>query len=130
MERKYLFGDGGRAAQRLALLAHVFEESTRAFLLKAVEGKPSRLAVDLGCGPGFTTRLIAQAVQCDRVIGFDTSENFVRLASAIGSERVWFTTHDVTAVPFPCGDAEVIFGRFLLTICRTQIRSSHDGRPN
>jgi len=34
-ETKYLFGDGDLAARRLELLARVFEESTRAFLLKA-----------------------------------------------------------------------------------------------
>ncbi len=34
---------------------------------------------------------------------------------AVAPERVSFTIHDITAVPFPCGDAEVVFCRFLLT---------------
>jgi len=33
-ETRYLFGDGDLAARRLELLARVFEEPTRAFLLK------------------------------------------------------------------------------------------------
>jgi trans-aconitate 2-methyltransferase len=111
----YLFGDGDLAARRLELLAHVFEESTRVFLLKAGGGGPTRLAVDLGCGPGFTTRLIAHTLRCDRVVGFDASGSFIKLARAVASERVSFVLHDISAVPFPCGRAEVLFCRFLLT---------------
>jgi hypothetical protein len=35
---KYLFGDSDLAARRLELLAQVFEESTRGFLIKAAGG--------------------------------------------------------------------------------------------
>ncbi len=115
MEPKYLFGDSDLAARRLELLARVFDDSTRTFLLRAASGNAWRLAVDLGCGPGFTTRLIAQTLQCDHVVGFDRSESFIKLARAVGPERVSFTRHDITAVPFPCGDAEMVFCRFLLT---------------
>jgi len=71
--------------------------------------------VDLGCGPGLTTRLIAETLQCDHVAGFDTSENFVKLARLAGSDRVSFELHDITSVPFPCGLADLVFCRFLLT---------------
>jgi len=111
----YLFGDSDRAAQRLELLAHIFHDSTRALLLKAASGNAWRLAVDLGCGPGFTTALIAQTLQCDRVVGLDTSESFLKLARAAMPGGPSFAAHDITKVPFPCGEAEVIFCRYLLT---------------
>ena len=65
--------------------------------------------------PRITTRLIAQTLQCDHVVGFDTSESFLKLARAAAPDRVSFKIHDITAVPFPCRAAEVIFCRFLLT---------------
>ena len=54
---QYLFGDSDIAARRLEVLAEVFAEPTRAFFLEAVPKRP-RLAVDLGCGPGYTTHLL------------------------------------------------------------------------
>lgn len=111
----YLFGDGHLAARRLELLARVFEESTRAFLLKAANRGARDLAVDLGCGLGLTTRLIAETLQFHHVAGLDTSENFVKLARLRGSIRVSFEIHDITKIPFPSGPADLIFCRFLLT---------------
>ena len=111
----YLFGDSNLAARRLGLLATMFEASTRAFLLNVAEGKAWRLAVDLGCGPGFTTKLIAETLQCRDVVGLDTSESFIKVASKAAPRGLSFATHDVTRVPFPCGSADLIFCRFLLT---------------
>ncbi len=112
---RYLFGDSGIAARRLELLARVYRESTRAFLLKAAGDARFGLALDLGCGPGFTTGLIADTIQCGRVVGLDASEGFIRQAEQDASERVSFLVYDVTATPFPPGKADLIFCRLLLT---------------
>jgi trans-aconitate 2-methyltransferase len=114
-ERKYLFGDGDLAARRLELLARVFEESTRTFLLRAAGWGERPFAVDLGCGLGLTTRLIGETLQCEHVTGLDRSENFIKLARLTASQGVSFEIHDITDVPFPCGQADLIFCRFLLT---------------
>ncbi len=55
----YLFQDTDLAARRLAVLAEVFAPASRAFLLDVVQSRPE-LALDLGCGPGYTTRLLAE----------------------------------------------------------------------
>jgi trans-aconitate 2-methyltransferase len=112
---QYLFGDDDGAAQRLKLLARVYRESTRDFLLRATGSVLYPLALDLGCGPGFTTRLIADTVRCDRIIGLDSSKAFTELARANFGEPLAFFEHDVTATPFPCRAANLIFSRFLLT---------------
>jgi hypothetical protein len=56
----YSFGDTQIARQRLDLLSSVFDLSSRAFLHAKVLKRP-HLALDIGCGPGNTTRLIGGA---------------------------------------------------------------------
>jgi len=115
---QYLFGDSDVAALRLELLARVYKESTRAFLAKTAGSRHFGLALDLGCGPGFTTHLIADTLRCDRVIGLDASAGFIEQARANSSERLSFLEHDITEMPFPYGVADLIFSRFLLTHLR------------
>lgn len=113
----YLFGNTDMAAYRLKVLAEVYAESTKFFILDAVIERP-RLAVDMGCGPGYTTHLLADLLQCDRVVGIDNSEHFVSLARKTETERVSFHLHDVTSVPFPVGPGDLLYCRFLLTHLR------------
>jgi trans-aconitate methyltransferase len=110
----YAFGDTAPAARRLGLLADVFEQTSRAFLTR-VAGRSPRLAVDLGCGPGHTTRLLAAVLWPRRTIGLDQSASFVTLAAAGAPPEVEFAVHDVTVVPFPCRPADLVFCRFLLS---------------
>jgi trans-aconitate 2-methyltransferase len=97
----------------------LYRESTRAFLAKAAGSALFRLVLDLGCGPGFTTHLINDTLRCGRVIGLDASAGFIELARATAAgERMSFLQHDITAIPFPSGCANLIFSRFLLTHLR------------
>jgi hypothetical protein len=78
----YAFGDTSLAARCLALLADVFEPPSRAFLERfagpvSSGAEPLDLAVDLGCGPGHSTRLVATMVGARRTLGLDQSGSFV-----------------------------------------------------
>jgi trans-aconitate 2-methyltransferase len=77
----YAFGDSAAAARRLDLLADLFAPTTRA-LLERFAGRPLDLAVDLGCGTGHTTRLLASVLGPRRAVGLDQSASFVALAAA------------------------------------------------
>jgi SAM-dependent methyltransferase len=110
----YLFSDTDLAARRLRLLGKVFGPSTEALLRDAGVGRP-RLAVDLGCGPGYSTHLLARTLRCDRAVGLDKSEHFVELARQTATEEVSFCLHDVTHVPFPVKPADLLYCKFLLT---------------
>ena len=110
----YLFGDSDEATRRLEVIAEVYAGSSRAFLQDAVDFRP-RLAVDLGCGPGYTTHLLADCLECDQVVGLDSSEHFVNVAGKTSTDKVSFLLHDVTRVPFPIGPADLVFCRLLLT---------------
>jgi trans-aconitate 2-methyltransferase len=121
----YAFGDSALAARRLGLLAEVFEPTSRAFVADAAawlteagarQGRRERLdlAVDLGCGPGHTTRLLVSVLEPRRTLGLDQSAYFVALAAQDPPPGASFAVHDVTAVPFPCPPAGLLFCRFLL----------------
>ena len=114
MTQQYLFGDTDLAARRLAVVARAFAPSSRSFVADAA-GCDRHLAVDLGCGPGHTTHLLAEASQCASVVGLDKSDRFVRLADETATTTVSFRLHDVTTTPFPCRACDLMYGRFLLT---------------
>lgn len=132
----YGFGDSSPAARRLALLADLFAPTSRAFL---AAHSPTRatLAVDLGCGPGHTTGLVADVTAATTTVGLDVSVPFLTAARAdaatastatgtgtgtgtgpgrAGAPAVRFVEHDARLVPFPepARAADVIYARLLL----------------
>lgn len=113
----YKFGDSDIAAQRLSTVAETFAESSRSFLSRCVPG-PVRLAVDLGCGPGHSTRLVAQAVRAERVVGLDRSVTFLARAEAGDGLHVDYHQHDVTTTPLPVARPDLLYARLLLTHLR------------
>src|SRR4051794_4826414 len=111
----YRYGHSPLAGDRLRLLASVFEPTTRAFLVRAA-ARPVGLAVDLGCGPGYTTALVQSALEPARTVGIEFSADFVaRARLEHGGADLAFFEHDVTQVPFPVGPADLVFARYLLS---------------
>jgi trans-aconitate 2-methyltransferase len=111
----YTYGEGDSEADRLALVAELFEGSSGSFLSEAVGFRP-RLALDLGCGVGHTTRLLAEVLRPDRVVGVERSANFLSKARGAAPEEVSFVRHDVTLAPLPHGgEADLIYARLLLS---------------
>ncbi|MGB8963621.1 MAG: chorismate mutase [Pseudonocardiaceae bacterium] len=115
VREQYAFGESDVAVQRLALLAEVFGPGSRSFLARHA-CCASRIAVDLGCGPGWSTRLLAEASGANRTVGMDTSVAFRAVAQAAAPAGVEFVEHDVTQLPFPepARGATVAYARFLL----------------
>lgn len=111
---RYAFGESDLAARRLAKIAEVFAPSSRVFLTDSVEANLD-FALDLGCGPGYTTHLLAEALRPRRVVGLDLARSFLELARSTATDSVSFVEHDVTTVPFPTGPVDLIYCRFLLS---------------
>ncbi|HEX7480454.1 MAG TPA: class I SAM-dependent methyltransferase [Polyangiales bacterium] len=112
-EQKYTFGDSTLAAQRLGWLAEVFEPGSQQLLgeLAAVSGG----ALDLGCGPGYTTELLQTRLSPAWTVGLDNSPRMLELARARASGAVRFIEHEVSVLPFPVSAAELVYARFLVT---------------
>jgi trans-aconitate 2-methyltransferase len=115
---KYTFGDNLRASARLRRLAEMYEPESRELLRRSGIHAP-RLAVDLGCGPGWSTRLLQDALKPDRTVGLDASPGFVDEARTRNDADLEFKVHDVVSVPFPVDAPNVMFCRFLLTHLRS-----------
>ena len=113
----YTFGDHEEASRRLRRLAEIYEPETRALLELTLESGPSRtlgLAVDLGCGPGWTTQLVDAVLKPQRMVGLDASERYIAEARA-NCPELEFLHHDILQTPFPVEAPELFFCRFLLT---------------
>lgn len=108
----YAFGDDDTAAERLRMLAYIFAPEIKSFLTQ-VPPDP-RLVIDLGCGPGFTTSLIASTLKARETVGLDTSQPFLDIAGSQELDGVAYMQHDVTQAPFPTGAADVLFCHLLL----------------
>ena len=113
----YAFGDTILAAKRLFLLGETFSESTRVFMRESVDTR-LEMAADLGCGPGYTTHLLADTLSPCHTVGLDNSESFVGLAQSTASDTVSFLLHDITTGPFPSAPYDLLFSRFVLTHMR------------
>jgi trans-aconitate 2-methyltransferase len=110
----YVFGDTDVAARRLDLVAETWASPSAAFLREEAPKEPV-LAVDLGCGPGHTTRLLASVTGARRTVGLDTSAAFLTRARADAPDGVTFLEHDVMDLPFPTDPADLVYARFVLS---------------
>jgi len=107
----YTFGTSPSAALRLKEIAEYFNPLAAAFIRRFTP-KIADIALDLGCGPGFTTSMLAEATGCRHTYGMDTSPEFLSMAKQ-HSSNCTFLEHDVTTVPFPV-TADIMYARFLL----------------
>jgi SAM-dependent methyltransferase len=106
----YLFRDNETAAKRLEIVSELFDPPSRSFIESCGPYRPE-LALDLGCGPGHTTRLLAEALRPLRTIGLDLSARFLERARYDVPPGVEFQEHDVSE---PLPGADVVYSRFLL----------------
>jgi SAM-dependent methyltransferase len=113
-ETHYTFGDTDLARERLRLLAQLYDPATED-LLRSFGPSGASHAIDLGCGPGHTTRLLQRVLAPVRTTGLDSSARYVAEARADAPASVHFEMHDVTRTPFPVPHADVLLCRYLLT---------------
>ena len=129
---KYTFGDDQSALDRLLLVARAYESVSRAFL-HSHGTQRVEVALDLGCGPGFSTQLLNDVCRPRSLIGIDSSGTFVEAARDL-LPGVRFETHDVGVNPLPGAPADLIYSRLLLAhmadplgVARAWLNQLHPG---
>jgi protein-L-isoaspartate O-methyltransferase len=110
----YTFGDSALASERLRIVAATMEPRARA-LLGRVGTHPVVRVLDLGCGPGYTTRMLADVFQGAEVTGIDASPGYIAEATTNAASRCAFVLGDVGFEPLPGAPADVIYARYLLS---------------
>jgi trans-aconitate 2-methyltransferase len=118
---RYTFGDNPLAADRLALLAATYEPSS-ARLLRMCASLAPRRAIDLGCGPGHSTRLVHAVVAPDATLGVDSSPEHVARARATAPPGIDYAVRDVTEPLSDEPPPDLLYSRFLLTHLREPAR--------
>jgi trans-aconitate 2-methyltransferase len=114
---RYTFGDDDVAAARLRLLAAVYEPSS-AGLLRLCAGLSARQAVDLGCGPGWSTRLLHALLGPTSTLGIDSSAEHIARAEEVVPPGIAFRVHDVTGLTDLDARPDFLYCRFVLTHLR------------
>jgi trans-aconitate 2-methyltransferase len=114
----YTFGDSQLAADRLRHLAELFQPALAAFVSEHVTRGPAQV-IDLGSGPGHTTRALWQLLAPQRLLGLDNSERFIEQARRDSPPAIEYRLHDLRS-PLAPGEpalprADVAYSRFLLT---------------
>jgi SAM-dependent methyltransferase len=117
-----------RADQSLPYVIHSDEECERLELqarLANIEGHLRHLPIagahrvlDVGCGSGSMSRLIARSFPEVEVVGVDVREQYLDYARARGQEEglhnLTFERGDVFAVPFPDASFDLVWSKYLL----------------
>lgn len=113
----YTFGENDLAAERLRLLAEAFEPSSEV-LLRELGSREYRVAIDLGCGPGYTTELVQRVLRPALAIGVDRSPALLAIAlrrTRADGTSLRFEEHDLSNVPLSVPRADLMYCRYLLT---------------
>jgi trans-aconitate 2-methyltransferase len=115
---RYTFGTTKKAADRLGDIARVFNPLAAEFLRKHINEKVET-ALDLGCGPGFTTDMIYRTLKCKKIYGFDNSKEMLEYAQK-QFFHYSFIFQDITDFPFPV-KPDFMYARFLLSHLKNAI---------
>lgn len=111
----YTFGDSDIAARRLDRLAEVYAPSSAELLRRWAPPRPE-LAVDIGCGPGHTTRLLRDVCGAAVTVGVDSSPRYIERARSHDGAVVRYLQADVSCgLPDTAAGAQLLYCRFLLT---------------
>ena len=114
---EYVLATGNAAANRLRILHNVYGPGARELLLRAGI-QPGMSVVDLGCGVGMTTQLLAELVgPAGEVVGVDYSAAQVEQARAMLPAKfsnVRFVEASATDTGLPREAFDLVYSRFLL----------------
>jgi ubiquinone/menaquinone biosynthesis C-methylase UbiE len=104
-----------RNSERQHLLAKMLNPLTRQVLDRIPPDSVAKI-LDLGCGQGHTTRMLAEQFPNASATGFEHDAALVAQASADLSNppRIAFQQGDASRLPFPSASFDLVFTRYML----------------
>jgi SAM-dependent methyltransferase len=110
----YTFGDSAIASERLRIVAETMESPARELLGRIETGSVTSV-IDIGCGPGHTTRMLADLFSAAEITGVDQSSRYISEATSNAGPRCTFVVGDVGVEPLPGAPAALIYARYMLS---------------
>ena len=113
-----------RNSERQDLLAKMLNPLTRPVLDRIPPDSVAKM-LDLGCGQGHTTRMLAEQFPNASATGVEYDAALVAQASADPSNppRIGFQQGDASRLPFPSASFDLVFTRYMFgEACRTRRR--------
>ncbi len=96
-----------RAAERYERLVGVFMTPMAQALIDSAGVEPGQDVLDVACGTGFVTRLLAARVGADRVTGVDVNAGMLAVARRVCPAGITFVESSAHALPLPEGSFDV-----------------------
>lgn len=117
MAEGYILGNLSSEVRRLEIQAAFFENLTTQTLLNAGL-KKGMSCMDIGCGSGSVSRLMAKIVgKSGRVVGMDVDDRYLQYCSRRNialKQNIEFVRHDISKSPLDGkGDFDLVYSRFL-----------------
>jgi 2-polyprenyl-3-methyl-5-hydroxy-6-metoxy-1,4-benzoquinol methylase len=110
----YVIRGGEVGRDRLRVLSGVLERTTSA-LLDKVGIAPDARCLDVGCGGGDVTALLAARARSGRVVGTDRDPVKIELARIGSAPSVEFRVEDIAHTVASDARYDVVYARFLLS---------------
>lgn len=99
--------------ERQQLLAQLINPLTVP-VLERIPQEGVRRILDLGCGQGLTTRMLAERFPEASFVGLEYDQALVDYASGQAESRMKFQQGDAAHLPFPDASFDLVFTRYLL----------------
>lgn len=129
MAEGYILGNRSSEIKRLEIQAALFEPLTKQTLLSAGL-KRGMSCVDIGCGSGSVSRLMAALVgKTGRVIGVDIDDRYLQYCSRLNmaaKQNVEFVRHDISKSRLDSKeDFDMVYARFVFQHLRNRRQAVH-----
>ena len=109
--------DDAAAKGLVALYVTPDVAAQREEFVRALAPRPGERVLDVGCGPGFLARKVAEAVGPEGAVrGIDISESLLAVARGHCADLPWveLTKSDATQLPYPDADFDAVISTQVL----------------
>lgn len=115
LKTDYILGNNANEILRLKIQSSMFEDMAKDSLVKAGV-KKGMICADIGCGPGYVTKMIGNMVgEKGRVVGIDINEDYIKYCKRnLRKKNMSFLCYDITkSKNIPDESFDITYSRFM-----------------
>lgn len=115
LSNNYVLGNNANEILRLKIQSSMFENVAKESLIKAGI-KKGMICADIGCGPGYVTKMIGNMVgKNGKAVGIDISEDYIKYCKKnLSRNNISFLCSDITkSKDIPDESFDITYSRFM-----------------